>query len=141
MDIQEIRRGNLRAMMDKEGATDLAKKLGYRTPTFLSQMCGPNPTRKVTEKSARRFEKDLGIPAGTLDKDPATAAKQATPSTIDVDLVADVIRMVGNVCSAEAVELPPSRFADLVALAFVDTIEHQGKQRPEHVKQLVRLFK
>lgn len=138
MDTQAIRRTNLRKMMDREGAITLSKRLGYRAPTFLSQMCGPNPTRKITEKTARRFERDLNLPEGALDKDPNAPNG---PSSIDVDLVVSVIRMVGNVCAAEAIELPPNRFADLVVLAFVDTIEHEGQQRPEHIKQVVRLMK
>jgi hypothetical protein len=49
------------------GWTELAKRLSYRQPSFLVQMGGPNPTREVTEKSARRFERDLGLPVGSLD--------------------------------------------------------------------------
>ena len=140
MDTQAIRRTNLRKIIDKEGAIKLSKRLGYLAPSFLSQMCGPNPTRKITEKTARRFERDLGLPEGSLDQG-AAAGTRGPPSTIDVDLVASVIRMVGNVCAAEAIDLPPNRFADLVVLAFVDTIEHEGQQRPEHIKQVVRLMK
>jgi hypothetical protein len=61
------RRSNLRRLANTYGWTELAKRLGYRQPSFLVQMAGPNPTREVTEKSARRFEIDLGLPEGSLD--------------------------------------------------------------------------
>ena len=61
------RRSNLRRLAATYGWTELAKRLGYRQPSFLVQMAGPNPTREVTEKSARRFEKELELPEGSLD--------------------------------------------------------------------------
>jgi hypothetical protein len=61
------RRTNLRRLANTYGWTELAKRLGYRQPSFLVQMAGPNPTRPVTETSARRFERDLGLPEGSLD--------------------------------------------------------------------------
>ena len=139
MDAQKNRRTNLRKLMDKEGATILGKRLGYSAPTFLSQMCGPNPTRKITEKSARRFERDLGMPEGSLDKDITEVGQYA--GAIGLETVASVIRMVGAVCAEERIDIPPDRFADLAILAIRDTIEHEGRQRPEHIKQIVRLFK
>ena len=61
------RRTNLRRLANTYGWTELAKRLGYRQPSFLVQMAGPNPTRKVSEGSARDFERVLGLPEGSLD--------------------------------------------------------------------------
>lgn len=61
MELSEIRRINLRKMMESEGALKLAGRLGYRQSSFLSQMAGPNPTREITEKTARAYEKQLGL--------------------------------------------------------------------------------
>lgn len=147
MKVTEIRREKLRALIEKHGAGNLATKLGYRQPSFLSQMAGPTPTRDVTEKTARKFERDLDLPNGYLDQPedgtgaPAPRAASADVQRADIDLVADVIRMVGTICSGEAVELPTAKFADVVALAYVDTVEHDRTPRPEHIKQIVRLFK
>lgn len=127
--MDEIRRKNLRKLMDEHGATVLAKRLGYRSPTFLSQLAGPNPTRQVTEKTARRFEADLGLPTGYLDGRPAT-----------VDL-ADIIRLVGRLAEGEGVELPVNRFADVAALAVTDATEHGGVAREAHIRQVLRLLK
>ncbi len=144
MKLTELRRDNLRELMRVHSASGLSNMLGYRQPTFLSQMAGPNPTREVTEKTVRNYERKLGLPVGALDK-PLGAAPDAPP-TVEAapasgELVADVIRLVGTICSDEKVELPTMKFADVVALAFIDTMEHNQKPRPDHIKQLVRLLK
>lgn len=142
--IEEIRRANLRRLMEKETATAISKRLGYRFPSYLSQLAGPNPTREITEKTARRFEKDLGLSEGALDKAPNAAPPAAPTAQVSPDLTAligDVIRLVGSVCAQEEVDLPTPKLADVVALAFADTMDHGGKPREAHVRQVVRLLK
>jgi hypothetical protein len=64
----EARRANLRTLAEKhEGIGKLAEKLGYANSSFLSQLIGPNPTRDVTEKNARKIEAALGLPALWMD--------------------------------------------------------------------------
>lgn len=134
--------------MDQRGANQLARDLGYTNASFLSQMAGPNPIRGVTEKTARRFETALGLPQGALDVplvlEPASGLP-ATPSSpsqgANVDLTADVIRLVGRLFDEEGVDLSVSRFADVVALAVMDAVEHENHARPDHVRSLVRLVK
>lgn len=47
-------RENLRALVEQWGGPlPIARKLGYSNASFVVQMCGPNPTREVTEKTAR----------------------------------------------------------------------------------------
>ena len=155
--LPDIRRENLRKLMtETDGPTALAKRLGYTNGSFLVQMAGPNPMRQVTEKTARRFEKTLRLPSGwfdeprgnpTLAKPAKTAPAGHTPAptspagAMSAQQVADVIRLVGVVLDAEQVQLPPIRFADIVALAWEDTVEHSGTARPEYVRQLVKLVK
>jgi len=146
MKLADIRRDNLRELMRVHSASGLSEMLGYRQPTFLSQMAGPNPTRVVTEKTARNYEKKLGLEAGALDipmgdADPAPTAAAAESKAASGELVADVIRLVGTICADEKVNLPTMKFADVVALAFIDTMEHEQTPRPDHIKQLVRLLK
>lgn len=64
------RRNNLRKLVG-EGRrftkhTDLANTLGV-TDSYLSQMIGPNPIRRVTETTARKFEYRLNLAPGALD--------------------------------------------------------------------------
>lgn len=147
----ETRRANLRRLMDQMGTNQLARSLGYANASFLNQMAGPNPIRGVTEKTARRFEAALGMPQGTLDEpmvlEPAPSVSAngeafSSPSQgASVDLTADVIRLVGRLFDEEGVDLSVSRFADVVALAVMDAVEHENHARPEHVRSLVRLVK
>ena len=143
----DIRRERLRELIEKHGAGKLAGMLGYRQPSFLSQMAGPNPNRPITEKTARNYERKLNLPEGYLDtppesKDHHEADRGHVPSVgADTSLVADVVRLVGSICQNESVNLPPIKFADVVALAIVDTMEHGQKPRPEHITSLVRLLK
>lgn len=141
MNITEIRRERLRQLIERQGATKLSTTLGYKQPTFLSQMTGPNPTRDITEKSARKFEQKLGLKEGYLDTPLDQDVDKKTSETSDTNLVTDVIRLVGTICSDVDVALPPVKFADVVALAYIDTIEHDGVPRPDHIKQIVRLLK
>jgi hypothetical protein len=72
----------------------------------------------------------------------ANTVRGNTPSAgSDTPLVADVVRLVGEVMARENVSLPPARFADLVGLAYTDTVEHGGAPREEQVVRLVRLVK
>lgn len=64
-----VRRENLRRLADQHGATVIAKTLGYASVAFLSQMIGPNPTRTVTERTARTVEQAMGLEPGVLDLD------------------------------------------------------------------------
>lgn len=142
--INQLRRENLRRVIDQRGgATKVSQQLGYRSASFLSQLVGPKPTREVTEKSARRFESDLGLEQGSLDR-PADAP-QAAPATqgapFNVSMVAETLRMLGAVLAAENANLPPQKFADVAALAVEDAGSHGGQPREGHIKALVRLVK
>ncbi|QXV72215.1 hypothetical protein Acf1_00018 [Acidovorax phage ACF1] len=142
MDIAEIRRQNLRALIEKHGGSKLAKMLGYASPSFLSQQAGPNPTREVTERSARAFEKKLGLPPGHLDRLPEAEDAPPAAQAMSPDVIANVIRLVGSLMQAEAIDVPaPQRFSDVIALAVTDTLEHGGVPREQHIRRVVRLLK
>ena len=69
--VPQRRLENLRSIIkDRGGVSKLAKETGYSNPSFLSQMAGPNPSREITEKSARKIEGQLGLEPGTLDRQP-----------------------------------------------------------------------
>lgn len=144
MKIAEIRRERLRQLIEKHGVSNLATMLGYRQASYLSQMAGPNPSRNISEKTVRNFEAKLDLPSGALDE-PVLREEEKTVEVVqqptDTALVADVIRMVGNICATEKVELSPMKFADVVALAYLDAVEHNRTPRPDHIMQIVRLLK
>lgn len=136
---------NLREIVrQRGGVSQLSRDMGYSNPSFLSQMLGPNPTRLVTEKTARKFEKLLGIPLGALDREPGEAAQapvDASEQHSTSEMVAHVIRVVGRACDEESAQPNTEKFANAVALAYLDAAEHGGQIREDHVKQLVRLLK
>jgi hypothetical protein len=142
--LSDIRRENTKRAVAQfpGGGAAVARAMGHVNPAFLSQMIGPKASRNVTEDTARRLEQAMGLPSGTLDRDPEAepVAAPAGPG-MSVDLVASVVRLVGQVCEGEKISVGSPKFADLVALALVDGLEHGGAPRPDHIKALVKLAK
>lgn len=67
--VSQARRNNLRKLIGTARyvtQVDLASALGV-TDSYLSQLLGPNPIRRVTEPTARKFEYKLGLRTGSLD--------------------------------------------------------------------------
>jgi hypothetical protein len=139
--ITETRRDNLRALIEQHGGVSkLAKAMGYANPSFLSQMAGPKPSRQITEKSARKLEVALGLHPGALDGTGKVPEVKPTGNETAC-LVAEVIRLVGSACESENVTPSASKFADVVTLAYLDSIDHGGRPREDRVRQLARLLK
>lgn len=137
--IFEYRRANLRNLIEKwHGPLTLSKKLGYSNASFLVQMCGPNPTREVTEKTARKIEDVLGLPAGWLDDTPGHNERAAA---VDMSLVSMAIRSVMQTADEERIQLSPTKLGDIVAFVYRDAESNDNIVRPEYVKQILQLAK
>lgn len=67
--VYAVRVRNLRQLveMTEGGAVRVAEAMGYRHRSFISQMAGANPTRRITEKTARAIEDALGLHTGWMD--------------------------------------------------------------------------
>lgn len=65
---QAFRRLRLQALVGQHGAEYLASRMGWKGTTFISQMCGPAPTRRITEHTARKIEFELKLPHLHLDR-------------------------------------------------------------------------
>lgn len=138
-DVYSHRRANLRNLIEQWGGPkQLADKLGYNNASFLVQMAGPNPSRDVTEKTARRVELALDLPAGWLDRRPGDTNGQ---THVDTTLVGSVIRIVCQEADDIGVKLHPSKLADVVNLVYADAESNKGKVRLDFVSQLLRLLK
>ena len=142
--INDHRIENLRRLMrEHDGPSALAAKLDYANGSFLVQMAGPNPSRPITEATARKIEEKLKLPVGYMDEvhEPAATAKvYAMPHTpaptnaAPMD-VSSVVMTVMQLLAERGIAQPdPQRFADLVALAFADATEHGGVRRDYLVK-------
>lgn len=135
--VYDNRRENLRRLIEQWGGPSaLGGKLGYSNASFLVQMAGPNPTREISERTARKIEKALDLPTAWLDGAPE---KVKSPS-VDTAAVANVIRLVGQMVEETGVKMNNSKFADLIALAYQDA-QDNGAVRPDFIRRVVQLLK
>lgn len=131
------RRENLRALLEQWGGPlPVARKLGYSNASFVVQMCSPNPTREITEKTARKIEIALGLPPNWLDEAPLAHAPAPVP--IDSGLVAQIVTVVAQTADDLGIRVSPEKLGDVVALVYADAEAHSGL-RPEFVHQVLRL--
>lgn len=138
-DTFQNRRDVLRKLLEQwDGPAALSRKLGYKNSSFLIQMAGPNPTREITEKTARAIEKKLDLPVGFMDGEPAAASEQPR---VDMATVTECVRLVGQTCEDVGVRLPPAKFADVVALVYSDCLETGQAPRATFVRKLLQLAK
>jgi hypothetical protein len=136
MNAFEIRRKNLRQLVkDWGGPLPLAMKLGYSNASFIVQMAGPNPSREISEKTARKIEEKLGLTAGWLDQ----AHTGKNPKVNEV-AVAQIVRAVAAVLEDAQLDLKPANFGEIVALVYEHT-NLTGAIDEDYIKRLVTLCK
>lgn len=63
------RRRNMRIVATDRGGHRALARAMKRTDSWATQIVGPNPTRKISEKCAREVESTLRLPPGWLDID------------------------------------------------------------------------
>lgn len=114
MDVNEIRRANLRNIAAKNGtpggSAKLARKLGI-TDSQMGQLIGKNPKKNIGNTLARRFEAKLGLAHGWLDQ------PHAVPM-LDQDLLIKAIKLADEACEREDLELPHNKRAMLYMQVF-----------------------
>lgn len=142
MDLKNARIANARLAIERAGGVgQVAAKMGYANASFLVQMFGPNPTRPASEKTVRKMETVLGLPAGSLDKTQSVQLPPAAATQIDAQQLTQMIQMVNRLAAEEGVKLSTDRFASLVAMAYEESAEHQGQPREGKIRQVVQLLK
>jgi hypothetical protein len=130
----DVRRAKLRSLIAQWGGpSPLAKKLKLSGPSYLSQLLSGH--RPITEKTARQFENELGLPPGWMDDERHTNGK---PATVDDDLVTRVVLLVGAALEEAKLTVKPAKFADLVAMAYDEAIR-TGELSEMFVKRLINL--
>jgi hypothetical protein len=110
--------------------------MGHANPSFLVQMAGPNPTRNVSEKTARHLESALGLPAGWLDL-PQAAAQ---PVSVDATTISSSVQRVLAMCNVMGLTLSATKQGDLIGLLY-ETETLGGKIDDSLLRQLVLLAK
>lgn len=138
LSIYDTRRENLRILFKRHGGkTKVALKLGHANASYMSQLAGPNPTKKISEDVARDIEKKLELEEGCMDvpgmgrvaaitKVPEAQeppAEYAAPSESSRQRLIDATAVVLDVTNRAPNALPPSKIGELIALAF---FTHRG---------------
>jgi hypothetical protein len=116
------------------GPTSLATKLGHANGSYVAQLCGPHPSREVSEKTAREIEVRLTLPAGWMDH------PQKAPTALDTDALLEVVAVVRDILEAEGVKATKAQFAALVELTY----EHQiqtGNSPAAYARRLIKLIR
>jgi hypothetical protein len=137
-DVLDIRRERLRELMRVRGGPGaLAKKLGYSSGSYLSQVAGPTPTREISERVARAMEKLLTLPDGYLDRE--DDAPTSVPAVdVQAPLVADIVRVVLDVIDDSKQRPSGEKIAQVVALAY-EQAAVTGHVDREYVRRLLKL--
>lgn len=130
---------NLRAVAARyEQQNDLAKALDW-TPSYLSQLIGPNPSRPITERTARSIEQTLKLAPGLLD---AEGPPPEVRDAVSGDLLDDVMIKVDSALRDAGVRLPEEKYRHLVSHLY-RTASSRGADKVERadVEALIRLVK
>ena len=110
------RRENMRKLIQHWGGPSvLAKKMGHVNASFLVQMAGPNPTRNVSERTARTVEQALGLEAGWVDRQHSAPS---SPLHIDAGSISGAIQRVQSFSEQSGVKLSTAKFGDVVAILY-----------------------
>jgi len=147
--LYEIRLANLRALIRQFGGpTSLALKLGHSNGSFLSQVAGPRPSRKISEKVAEEIEQKLQLPDGWISEDHGAAKPAAKPAVKvqgppvrppDENQLRESVRAVVTAVREAQVNPGADAFAEMVTLVY----EHQqltSKLDQPYVQRLVKLL-
>ena len=133
MNESELRRARLKALIEHHGgAAAVARRLGHAGPSYLGQLLtGRAP---LTDKAARKIEAGLEAPNAIVGEH-----KPAVPfENVDRALLADAIRIAGELAAREGVTLAPQKFA-LLASAAYEHAASVGRVDVDHVLRLLQL--
>lgn len=104
-------------MKEYGGPTELAKKLGHKSGSQLSQIAGPNPTRPIGERLARQIEQALDLPTAWLDR--RHDATEPPASAINEDLLTRCVAAVQDkVRGLPKGRMNTEKFSAIVALVY-----------------------
>lgn len=141
VDVYAIRRKNLRRERDAwKGPGSFVEALGYaRNSAYITQLIGPHPSRDISEKNARRYELNLRKPLRYLDAEhDETPAPLQDRATVDSRLMAEVHRVVHEICESSQRVVPTEKY-DALAWLIYDRARIEGRVDPDLARSLVWL--
>lgn len=133
--VYEIRRANLRRLMaDWGGPASLSRKLGHSNASYLAQLAGPNPSRELSERSAREIESKLGLPSNWMDSEHEGATR------VDDEALAACVKAVAATLRDAGLRPDPEKYSILVSLVY-DRWRTIGRLEEPYVKKLIDLLR
>jgi transcriptional regulator with XRE-family HTH domain len=145
--MQKRRIQNMRTLAARyETQADLAKALGW-TPSYLSQLVGPNPSRTLTDRSARWIEAELKLPSGVLDQEVSpmqTLQSLHTGKTevVSADLLDNVMVAVDTAMELAGWKLSDEKYRALISHLYKAAIKRGATQVDrDEVDTLLRLVR
>lgn len=134
--IANLRRLRARFIQQEE----LAKALDWTAP-YVCQLIGPHPSRPISERTARKIERRLGLPEGALDAEPGTAKRNGAGAASSAsNLVAPVMTALDEEIGRQRMELSRVQYRALVDHVHRDAVTRGGVD-PDAVRGLVRLLR
>lgn len=155
--IYEIRKANLKLLVQQRDATSIAQACGYSGPSYISQLCGRNAQRSIKEDTARKIETALALPHGWMDVErdpfgnnlphpggnptPPVDREDSPPiSMLNTDHFERVAEIVGKYLDETGLALSHTKFAQLVSLVYEQDTDDEGKLRA-YISKIHRLIK
>lgn len=134
--VYDVRRDNLRKLMQQWGGpTSLSKKLGHANGSYLAQIAGPNPSREISEKTAREIESKLGVAMGWMDQSHPDGEHKLNDQALT-----EVVRAVATCLRDTGLRPDPDAYGTLVQLTY-DRAKLTGRIDEQHIQQLIQLLR
>lgn len=130
MDINTIRRDNLRRLADKSrNHAAFAKKLGI-SRSYLGQIIGANPRKGIGNKKARAIETLLELARGWLDT-------QHDFAGLDPDMFITAVELAEDIMRSEKIDLEPRKRARIYLLVY--SSYQSANVDPRNIRDLILL--
>lgn len=121
----DIRRANLkRVVRELGGHAAVAKRLKLAGSSWVSQLI--QGIRPFTEKTARKFEKGLGLKQGSLDIPGSLDGLENVPDSVNRDVpgISEALACVNSLLSTRKQTLSNAKFGIVVEIVFSQGIKH-----------------
>ena len=140
-DIQAARRAALKKLVtDYEGMNALARQLGLAKGAYISQLLVDPPHRSLSEKTARKWEQTLNLPAGWMDRGGVTPGMAAAAAAVDALVLTKVIAAVNEAVADQKVSITPAKLADVIVMQYTDALA-LGTVNVERIRTLIGFLK
>ncbi|MCH9691699.1 MAG: hypothetical protein K0U59_06500 [Gammaproteobacteria bacterium] len=139
MDINDIRRTNLRRIASKYKSRAAFARVLDRSEQQLYYLIGPSADKPIGDRVARHVENRLDLSRGTLDLLQETAKTPAVASDgVNLEVLQDcIVAVEAEIDSQQLEDIPATRKAQAIALAYSATIA-SGKSQVVSVDFIVR---